>query len=167
MQPSEKIFEKINQIETLLKEIDDLIPMVAEDWEDPVLEGDTLFHFNSTKQHLGETYKNYDAAVWPTFRDGLTLANGAKLESLESTPRVGWDHQALVKRVAQRIVDESFDWETGEALKTHEEIVRELLKYVGVSYWKVKPLKEIGIDPDQYSKPKDPTKSVKISIPKE
>lgn len=167
MQPSEAIYEKINQIEDLLEEIDRLIPLVAEDWEDATLEGDVLFSFNIMKQHVGETYKNYDAAVWPSFRKELTLANGATLESVESVPRVGWDHKGLASRVSQRIVDESFDWETGEALRSHEEIVRELLKYVGISYWKVKPLKAIGIDPDQYSKPKDPVKSVKVIKPKE
>ncbi len=166
MKPSEEIFEKLNQIEALLHDLDKIIPLVAEDWEDPMLEGDTLFHFNSVKRHFGESYANYDAAVWPSFETGLTLANGAKLESLESTPRVGWDHQGLAKRVAQRIVDESVDWETGEVLKTPDETIRELLKYVGVGYWKVKPLKAIGIDPDQYSKPKDPVKSVKITIAK-
>lgn len=167
MQPSESIYAKIDQIETLLDEIDKLIPLVAEDWEDATLEGDTLFHFKAMKDHVNETYKDYDATVWPSFQNGLTLANGAELESVESTPRSGWKHKELSKRVAQRIVDESFDWETGEAYRTHEEMVLELMKYVGVSYWKLKALRGINIDPDQYSIPKDPVRSVKIIKPKE
>lgn len=166
VQASEVIYEKLLQIEKLLNEVEEQVVFVEEDWEDRILEGDTLCTMYLLKQRFGDVYKSYDAAVWSNFEKPLTLANGATLQSLESTPRVSWDHRGLAKKVSERIVDESFDWETGEALRSHEEIVKELLNYVGVSYWKIKALKEAGIDPDQYSTPKEPVKSVKVIVPK-
>jgi hypothetical protein len=171
--PSKEILSAVQKIEALFDQVGeqfDVIEretkLVAEDWEDPETVAAVIDVLDLAKKRLRELYDNYEQAVWPSFRQPLNLPNGVRLESLVSTPRAGWKHKELGKEVAKKIVDSSFDFDTGEMLKSHEDMVTELLRYVGVSYWKLTPLREVGIDPDKYSIPKDEKKSIKITRPK-
>jgi hypothetical protein len=75
---------------------------------------------------------------------------GAILQKRRSDSRKAWDHKVLATDLAERLVQMSFDMETGEVLKSPEELIREVLDYAGVSYWKVKALSGVGIVADDY-----------------
>lgn len=75
---------------------------------------------------------------------------GVTFEKKYSTPRKTWDHKALTDVVSSRIVDMSVDMDTGEIIKTPQEMLAELVKYTGISYWKVKELEKIGINANNY-----------------
>lgn len=75
---------------------------------------------------------------------------GVTFEKKYSVPRKTWDHKGLTNVVATRIVDMSVDMDTGEVLKTPQEMLAELVKYTGISYWKVKELEKIGINANNY-----------------
>jgi hypothetical protein len=44
----------------------------------------------------------------------------------------------------------SVDMDTGEVIRTPQEMLAELVKYTGISYWKVKELEKIGINANNY-----------------
>lgn len=76
--------------------------------------------------------------------------NGATLIRRRANSRKAWDHAGIANDLARQLVQMSVDMETGEILKTPEELIREVVDYAGVSYWKVKALGSIGIVADDY-----------------
>lgn len=76
--------------------------------------------------------------------------DGVTFEKKYSTPRKTWDHQGLTNVVSTRIIDMSVDMDTGEIIRTPQQMLTELLKYTGISYWKVKELEKIGINANNY-----------------
>jgi hypothetical protein len=64
--------------------------------------------------------------------------------------RKGWDHERLAGIVIKRILQSSIDLDTGERLLSPEEMIQEFRKYVGVSYWRVGALKDIGLTAASY-----------------
>jgi hypothetical protein len=76
--------------------------------------------------------------------------NGALLEVRRSDSRKAWNHKDLAADLASRLVQMSVDMDTGEIIKTPEELLREVITYAGVSYWKVKALNSVGISADDY-----------------
>jgi hypothetical protein len=82
--------------------------------------------------------------------DPELTVEGAVLEVRRADSRKAWAHQDLAAEVADRLVQSSVDFETGEILKSPEELLREMVTYAGVSYWKVGALKQLGISADDY-----------------
>lgn len=82
-------------------------------------------------------------------------------------PRVQWNHHALLDEMAQRaMTDDTFwvDTDTGElAEATPAEAIRRLALFAGFGYWKVKALRSVGIDPDEFSTAKAPKVSVEMN----
>ncbi len=72
------------------------------------------------------------------------------METKTGQPRKKWDHDSLAVAVAKRISDSSIDMDTGEVLKSTQQMIKELLEYAAPSYWRVGALRELGIDPDDY-----------------
>jgi len=72
------------------------------------------------------------------------------METKTGQPRKKWDHDGLATLVAKRISDSSIDMDTGEVLKSAQQMIKELLEYAAPSYWRVGALKELGIDPDDF-----------------
>lgn len=72
------------------------------------------------------------------------------METKTGAPRKKWDHDKLAELVAQRISDTAIDMDTGEITKTPRQMIKELLQYGAVSYWRVQALRDLGIDADEY-----------------
>jgi hypothetical protein len=85
------------------------------------------------------------------------------VEVLGGTKRKAWDHERLGSVVAKRIVESSIDPDTGEVLRDSEQMINEMLKYVGVSYWRVGALKDLGLNADNYCEATEGPKKVKIT----
>ena len=73
-----------------------------------------------------------------------------------------WDHEAMWNVLVARARDARLiDKETGEVLESEGQAVRRVLEQCAyVSYWRLEPLKEYGIDPDEYYE----TTSVKNAV---
>lgn len=80
----------------------------------------------------------------------VMLEGGAKIEKRYSTKRHGWQHRELGSEVAFRIANMAVDMDTGEIVMSQEEMIASVLNYVQPSYWRIKELQEIGINPDKF-----------------
>ena len=65
-------------------------------------------------------------------------------------PRKSWDHVSLKSAVSSRVRDMAIDFDTGEVLLSEEEMISRVLDTVGISYWKVGALGDLGINVDNY-----------------
>ena len=72
------------------------------------------------------------------------------METKTGQPRKKWDHDGLAAAVAKRISDSAIDMDTGEILKSAQQMIKELLEYAAPSYWRVGALRDLGIDPDDF-----------------
>ena len=88
--------------------------------------------------------------------------NGATVEIKNGSSRKTWAHKELAADVSKRIMQRSINIDTGEITKSTEEMMQELVNFMGVSYWKVTELKKIAIDADEYCEVSPPKKSVVI-----
>lgn len=153
---SDLLVEQILALDDLLKAISRTVAMLAEDDgsegpEDASQVAENLNDLKFAKQQLATIYKNYEQGNLEQFRKPISWA-GHTFETGSSVSRTQWKHGELASRVADRIVQEAFDFDTGEITKSFEEMVRELLRYAGVGYWKKKELLRLGIDVDDYCK---------------
>lgn len=80
----------------------------------------------------------------------IVLPDGTKIEKRNSADRKAWQHAELATQVARKIQDLSVDMDTGERTMTTEQMITALLDYVAPSYWRVKALNGIGVNPDKY-----------------
>lgn len=80
----------------------------------------------------------------------VVLADGIKIEKRYGASRKSWQHKDLAHVVASRISDMSVDMDTGERLMSTEDMIVKVLDYVQPSYWRIKELNNIGINPDRF-----------------
>lgn len=74
----------------------------------------------------------------------------AVMEVRRADSRKAWAHKDIAAKVAKTLVQTSVDFETGEMLKSTEDLIQELIEYAGVSYWKVGALARLGITADEF-----------------
>lgn len=86
----------------------------------------------------------------------------ALIEKRMSTARKTWQHKELGQEVAARLLQLSVDMETGEILKDPQTLMMEMLDYAAPSYWRVKALERIGVDPNDFCETDDPKPSIRI-----
>ena len=157
--------ETISELSRLVEHLDVMTRFAAED-EIENLESavELLVALNSVKSRLGVSYSSYEQTIATGMEDDymLHLPGNIEVTRREGAPRKKWDHQKLGKAVVERLVDQSIDFDTGEILKSTEEIAMGLLQYAAPSYWRVKELKKIGLDAGKYSELGDPKVTVSI-----
>jgi hypothetical protein len=76
---------------------------------------------------------------------------GVTVEKRVSSPRKNWDHQALIAVVAESILEESRDDETGAVTVPYHVLMSRMFEYASVNYWRVKKLRELGVSVEEYS----------------
>jgi hypothetical protein len=109
-----------------------------------------LYEFNMAKRDLSSTYEVISIAVGKEIDGQIQMGDGATIEKRISYDRRGWQHRDLASAVAQKLTQMSIDMDTGEVIKTPEQIAEQVLDYVQPSYWRVKELSNIGINADNY-----------------
>lgn len=111
-----------------------------------------LSELNFLKRDMSLVYDDYSSAVLGIMgeKDGYMLSNGAEIERKSAYDRKGWKHKDLGADVVDKLVAMSVDMDTGEITKSTREIALEILDYCAPSYWRVKELGKIGINPDNY-----------------
>jgi len=80
----------------------------------------------------------------------VTLDGNALIEKKSSYERKAWQHKDLARAVVDRLSQMSVDMDTGEILNSPEDIAMQIFTYCAPSYWRVKELNNIGINPDMY-----------------
>lgn len=113
---------------------------------------EVLADLHLLKSEVGLIYDELAAATADALgtEAELVLDDGTKIEKKWSSTRRGWQHKDLAHAVAHRVAERAVDLETGEVVMTPEEIAEHMLDYVQPSYWKVKPVAELGLDVDNY-----------------
>jgi len=111
-----------------------------------------LSELNFIKRDLSLVYDDFSNTVLAVMgeNEGIMLSNGAQIERKSSYNRTGWKHKDLGADVVNRIMEMAIDMDTGEITKSPREIALEILDYCAPSYWRVKELGKIGINPDNY-----------------
>lgn len=79
-----------------------------------------------------------------------TSDNGTTVEKKWDTNRKGWQHKDLAQAVSDRITTMAIDMDTGEVLLTPAQMIAKLLDFVQPSYWRLTPLRDVGINADDY-----------------
>jgi hypothetical protein len=121
-----------------------------------------LVALNRAKADFGMVYDHLSSIVSQAMEDSpeVALSDGSKVEKKFSSSRTGWRHKDLGSAVAGRIVDMSIDMDTGEVLATPAEMITQVLDFVQPSYWRIKELQRLGINPDMYCEVGDTKTSI-------
>lgn len=143
---------KIENIATLLSELDSEIFEYINSAPDAIESCERLVELNLLKRDLSFVYDTFSHAMIGIMggTENITLPSGAEIEKKSAYDRKGWDHKSLGNAVADKLIQMSIDMDTGEVLKTPHELAVDLLTYCAPSYWRVKELNKIGINPDNY-----------------
>ncbi len=92
----------------------------------------------------------------------IALPEGGTMEVGKTKPRKTWDHKRLASVVAEHILHDAIDPETGAIDVPTTQLIQEMLDYVSITSWKVTSLKKAGIDPDNYCERGDAKATVQI-----
>lgn len=143
-----KIIELREQIKSLSEEIDTYVLSDAS----AIDASEDLLQLNLAKRDIAAVYDTLSNFVALKIGDEkeIVLGDGAVIEKKVSYDRKAWEHKKLGSAVVDKLVKMSIDIDTGEVIKTPAEIAIQLLDYCAPSYWRVKELSNIGINPDMY-----------------
>ena len=125
-----------------------------------------LVALNEVRKDISMIYEAYASTMTERMQAEnssiVTLPSGIDIKCMTSAPRKKWDNENLLSNVYDRIEHSSIDMDTGEVGLDSKEIVIKLLDYLSPSYWRVKALNEIGINPDMYCETGEPKTTVAI-----
>lgn len=121
-----------------------------------------LFELNMAKRDMSLIYDDLANAVGNMMENNKEVKIEGKglIEKKSSYERRAWQHKDLASAVASKLSRMAIDMDTGEVVKTPEEVAMQILDYVQPSYWRVKELSNIGINADNYCE----TGNLKTSI---
>ncbi len=85
------------------------------------------------------------------------------VEKKVSAPKKDWDHQRLLAVTIEGILDKHRDLDTGTVTAPYSVLMSEIFDYAAVSYWRMKKLKELGINGNEYCEVGTPRVSFQIS----
>jgi hypothetical protein len=111
-----------------------------------------LVALNRAKADFAYTYDDLASlvSVVMDLHPEIVLPDGSRVEKKWSSDRRAWQHRDLAAVVARRLMDSSVDMDTGEVLYSTEEILAKMLDFLQPSYWRIKELQKIGVNPDLY-----------------
>lgn len=144
--------EKIAELRVLIFNLEEEIMKTIDDGATLEEAGNMLLQLNLTKRDMGTAY---DAVAhrfgqMMDMESAVPLAGNAIIEKKSSYERKAWQHKEIARAVISRLGQMSVDMDTGEVVKSPEEIAMDLMTYCAPSYWRIKELNSIGINPDMY-----------------
>lgn len=165
----------VEELETRLDSVKALLYEIIEDFDEVGLTGgdkeiaqaSASFHVFLDYVKEATSYVDTEAVTRIEYTPVPIETDFGTVEVLGGSTRKAWDHERLGSVVARRIFESSIDMDTGEQLLSSEEMIKEMMKYVGVSYWRVKALKELGLDADSYCEATEGPRKVKFSRKKD
>lgn len=87
---------------------------------------------------------------------------GVAIEKIQGQSRVKWDNDTVRSVLAEKIIDQFIDPETGTLNVPPSRLIDEAFNVTGIR-WKVTELKRLGINPDKYSEKKEGKISFRIA----
>jgi hypothetical protein len=156
--------QKVLEFKQLIFELDKILSEYFDQNPDMEEAGELLAELNIAKRDLSTVYDVSSKKFSNIMSDEkmLTLSSGITIEKKSAYDRKGWKHQDLTRAVVSKLTQMSVDMDTGEVIKSPEEIAIDLMKYCAPSYWRVKELSSIGINADMYSETGDLKTSIII-----
>jgi hypothetical protein len=144
--------EKIAELRVLIFSLEEEIMKTIDDGATLEEAGNMLLQLNLTKRDMGTAY---DAVAhrfgqMMDMESVVPLSGNAVIEKKSSYERKAWQHKEIARAVISRLGQMSVDMDTGEVVKSPEDIAMELMTYCAPSYWRIKELNGIGINPDMY-----------------
>lgn len=161
--------DKIRELKAVISELDSALHSVFEETPPAEEAAKILAELNFLKRDLSMVYDACAHALG-TLMGGLesiALEDGTVIEKKSAYDRKGWKHSELASAVAGKLTQMAIDMDSGEILKTPEQIAQEMLVYCAPSYWRIKELGKLGINADNYSTVGDLRTSVIVRKPKE
>jgi hypothetical protein len=160
--------ETINEIRQLITKLDQEIGEFVRSEPGAEEACNLLVDINFLKRDLSIVYDSLSAAMPKLMGriQKLSLPDGSEIEQKSAYERKGWQHKELGSAVADRLNQLAVDPDTGEKLKSAYEIAVEMLDYCAPSYWRIKELNKIGIDPDNYCEVGELRTSIIVRKPK-
>lgn len=73
------------------------------------------------------------------------------VEKRSTKPRKNWDTEKLAPVVAESILEDAIDPETGAVTVPYVVLMCKMFEYASVNYWRVKKLRELDIPVDDFS----------------
>lgn len=144
--------EKIAEIRVLMAQLESIVIEAIDSGATLEEAGNMLLQMNLAKRDMSIVY---DAVAFRfgelmDMESAVPLPGNAVIEKKSSYERKAWQHKDLAKAVVDRLRQMSVDMDTGEVVKSPEDIALELMSYCAPSYWRIKELNNIGINPDMY-----------------
>lgn len=148
----EELKKFIDAINTALLDFDLAIDAFEESDHTPEESVQALSDLHEVKANFSAVYDRMEYVAARTMGDlpEIDLPDGTKVEKRYGSSRKSWNHKDLASVVASRISDMSVDLDTGERILSTEQMIVKVLDYVQPSYWRVKELNKIGINPDRF-----------------
>lgn len=144
--------DKIAELRLLIINLEEEVMKTIDDGATLEEAGNMLLQLNLTKRDMGTVY---DAVAhrfgqMMDMESIVPLAGNAVIEKKSSYERKAWQHKEIARAVVSRLGQMSVDMDTGEVIKSPQDIAIELMTYCAPSYWRIKELNNIGINPDMY-----------------
>lgn len=145
--------DKVQELKSAINELDAALSAVLGDSPAPEEAARILAELNFLKRDLSIVYDTFSHAFAEIMgsMESVVLEDGTTIEKRSSYDRKGWKHGELGSAVATRLVQMSVDMDSGEILKSPQEIAEEMLTYCAPSYWRIKELSKLGINADNFS----------------
>jgi hypothetical protein len=161
--------DKLNLIKKLVSELDMELMEYVDSSPDMIEACTLLAELNFLKRDLATAYDSLSFAMGRIMgnEQEVNLENGVQIEKTSSYERKGWKHKELGSAVADKLIRMSIDMDTGEVIKSPQDIALDMLTYCAPSYWRVKELNKIGINPDNYCDVGDLKTSIIVRKPKQ
>lgn len=144
--------QRVAELRSLINQLDQEITTYFDASPDMTESGELLLALNLAKRDLSAVYDR-TSSLYSLLMDAesvVMLGNGAQIEKKSAYDRKGWQHKELANAVVDKLFQMSVDIDTGEVIKEPRDIAMELMNYCAPSYWRIKELNSIGINPDMY-----------------
>ena len=152
--------ERVSKLETI---IDELTQQAVELRSTPREMAAVVSELHTIKKMIADAWEHVSGMLADVMGDDPEIEiNGAIVEKRIGAPRKAWKHAEIADEVARRIISSAVDMDTGEVMKSPEEMMKEMLSYGAVSYWRVKNLSKIGVIADEYCEVGEPKTSIVV-----
>lgn len=101
----------------------------------------------------------------PSDDKAIVTQDGTIVEFTSSTSKKAWKHDDLKQLVTEKVTDRLMNRDTGE-LASPEQVVAGVLEAAGIGYWKVGPLRQLGIEPKDFCESGSTSYSASITRPR-
>jgi len=146
---------------SVIQQLDDAAVEVASKRGNPSEAAAIVAEMHELKRAVADAWEHVSSLLAEAMGDDPEVIVGdVVVEKRTGAPRKAWRHDELADEVARRIIGSSIDMDTGEVLKSPEQMMKEMLSYGAVSYWRVKNLAKIGLIADEYCDVGEPKVSI-------